>query len=690
MQLLKLKLRNFRIHKHRDFDFNSGVTAIIGPANGVGKSSIVEAIQFAFTGKVDAKNKEQVITLGEATGYVEATFELNGVQGTIERHLDSSKVILNYGEQGKKKKAADVLEMWKDLLQINPEIFENVIIAKQGQIPLLFTGDVATRTSAFQKIFLVPDTEKLRNIIWVDYIKKLPPPYPVEDLVHLQEEHRLKTIDFLNLSTELEVYNDVTIDKYEAATIQINEIKQAIINNQKIAEYQIERKTVENEYQVLKTEIEKIEEEIKNQPFSISDICNQILENDRIKTKIEQRTSLQDKLANIVAELATIDIEITLTRLAAVEEVYKGLQGEAYQLSNEITELKTRYSKYSKFEGKCNCPTCNHTIEDIVFLMNGIKTELETKTDRYNKVLAEQIVFANKIEPLKVTKDKFTKLHNDRSLIENQLIGLEDLVYSEEEQSMLREVEAKLNSLTSNLTDHKSKEVNKKQKLTSIDQMIDNLKHQFGDTVNLPAWLQALENAQVSFKLKLEEKQLINNKVYAVKGEINNLTQRFENTSVNKAKNDKRDSFEKILLALYDAFHINQFSRKVIQRYTAVVTDYLLDNLNKFNLPYMVTINDSFGIDVTDSKGYLLPKVSGGQEQMIGLCLRLALLQLFAQNFGMIIIDEGSTGFHKNSKEVYFEMIRNFPKEQIKQILIVDHDERLAEYVDNVIDLGVS
>ena len=179
MQILELSLHNYKIHRKLNLKFDSGVVGILGD-NGSGKSSIISAICFLFTGEVDTDRKSECLTLGETEGWVRGKFELNGKEGVLERHLNSSQISLTY-DGVNYRKASEVNQLWNELLQIDSTIFNNVIVAKQGEIQNLFSDETAVREKIFQKIFMVPPTEKIRNVIWDNYIKVCPPERPEED-----------------------------------------------------------------------------------------------------------------------------------------------------------------------------------------------------------------------------------------------------------------------------------------------------------------------------------------------------------------------------------------------------------------------------------------------------------------------------------------------------------------------------
>ncbi|MHA1770712.1 MAG: AAA family ATPase [Candidatus Thorarchaeota archaeon] len=75
--LSKLRLQNFRVFEDETFDFTEGVTAIVGP-NGSGKTTILEAIEFALFRKTKRKEKDlkfaEVIRHGAKHARVTLTF----------------------------------------------------------------------------------------------------------------------------------------------------------------------------------------------------------------------------------------------------------------------------------------------------------------------------------------------------------------------------------------------------------------------------------------------------------------------------------------------------------------------------------------------------------------------------------------------------------------------------------------
>ena len=82
MQILSIELKNIKSHRETRLDFAPGINVLSG-ANGVGKSTIFEAIGYTLFG-VDAQkfvgNVERFITIGAKKGEISVEFQLNDAQ----------------------------------------------------------------------------------------------------------------------------------------------------------------------------------------------------------------------------------------------------------------------------------------------------------------------------------------------------------------------------------------------------------------------------------------------------------------------------------------------------------------------------------------------------------------------------------------------------------------------------------
>ena len=79
MQILSIHLKNIKSHRELDLEFSSGINVLSGP-NGVGKSTIFEAIGYAMFG-VDAQsfvgNVDRFVSIGAKRGEIAVVFSVD-------------------------------------------------------------------------------------------------------------------------------------------------------------------------------------------------------------------------------------------------------------------------------------------------------------------------------------------------------------------------------------------------------------------------------------------------------------------------------------------------------------------------------------------------------------------------------------------------------------------------------------
>ena len=77
MQILSIQMKNIKSHRDKEYTFSPGINVLSGP-NGIGKSTIFEAVGYALFG-VDARdfvgNIDRFVTIGEKKGEVKVVFQ---------------------------------------------------------------------------------------------------------------------------------------------------------------------------------------------------------------------------------------------------------------------------------------------------------------------------------------------------------------------------------------------------------------------------------------------------------------------------------------------------------------------------------------------------------------------------------------------------------------------------------------
>ncbi|MFH0815694.1 MAG: SMC family ATPase [Methanobacteriota archaeon] len=141
---------------------------------------------------------------------------------------------------------------------------------------------------------------------------------------------------------------------------------------------------------------------------------------------------------------------------------------------------------------------------------------------------------------------------------------------------------------------------------------------------------------------------------------------------------------------------LDSFKRHVVARIRPVLTattSELLDKLSSGRYS-QVEIDEDYGIRVLDDgQAFGLERFSGGEEDMVNLCLRLAISQLIAERGGagglnMVVLDE-IFGSQDPGRRRSILLALNGLSGIFRQILLITHIEDMRESVSAVVQVGV-
>jgi energy-coupling factor transporter ATP-binding protein EcfA2 len=685
MQLLELSLRNFNVHRKVDLKFDPGVVGIVGK-NGSGKSSIISAICFLFTGDLDGDKKADRITVGETEGWVKGKFLLNGKEGTLERHLSVPKVSLTYDGMTYNK-VSEVNALWNELLQIDTTIFNNVIVAKQGEIQNLFSDESVVREKIFQKIFMVPETEKLRNTIWNKYVKECPPEKPEEDVQLL-----------ITSQTQVAKNRNEVLAKVETLTTKL--ASPAIIASIKDRLFFLDKCQQDSKKRPeLETEIYRTNEELRLLDGQI-ETSESVLENypdeEELRTKIGQLTMNKvvfGRKQSILREIENLDKQ-NLIDFAAVTKAKETLQQSNAHLYETLTEMNGKLrdiiaqkNHLSALEGHASCPTCKQDIPDSKQYLADLRVQesaLSTNATLTNSRYQAQM---KHLQQYNQELAKYEGLMGRKEYLVKELEPMSTLVFTDEELIQAQTEHKLVKDLQASLNDLRNRKVVLSSNVKVAEEKLKSLATHEGSAPieqELTMFREALE-LDDKRREEIGQFQLQSGKL---EHELVLLEQRINNSHVNSKYNAKRKSYLEALTNVYDVFATAKFPRRLIETYMDHVQVSLATYLEYFNLPYTVKVVDGFKIRLFTEHDKMLPSVSGGQEMMVGICLRLALHKMFAKAFPIWIIDEGTTHLSDDNRQNYFNLINELRNQKvINQIIIIDHDERLSEVVDQTIQL---
>jgi len=354
--ITKVILKNWRSHLDSEFKFSDGTNCFIGPM-GSGKTSVLDAICFAFFGTFPSLNQkklklEDVIMKKpkpKDMAEVDVFFELDGNEWSIKRTISkgrSTAELRKNGELIEGPQTSRVTEEVEKLLKIDYDLFTRAIYSEQNQLDHFLTIPKGQRMKKIDELLAIDKFEKARANSRT-LTNKI--------LSYIEEKRRL--LDTLS--------KDETIKRYEFIKNEISELKQKELTYKKqIREVQAKKKILEENLSVLKVQKQKLEELESTNQMLTGQI--NILENDLEKLK-ESLMEFSEK----TKEDLQIELKILSENLEKLKNSAQSDEATLSSLKDKISENKAR----SNFIEKQRMPELRMLIKEKSKIFAKIKDE---------------------------------------------------------------------------------------------------------------------------------------------------------------------------------------------------------------------------------------------------------------------------------------------------------------------------
>ena len=307
----RVELNNWKTHAHTEINFRKGTNVLIG-IMGAGKSSVMDAISFAFFGTFPAlKHKrvslEDVITNRPRemeSGEVLLEFSVGGNDYSVKRVVDrkgGSSALLKKNGENLQSQPERVNEEIERILGLNYDTFSRAIYAEQNRL---------------------------------DYI------------LELRKGDRKKQIDeMLNL--------DRFAGAEENATSLINSIRSAIEDEEKMLSG-IDADSSREQLKKLSEEREKMESQIKDMEGKAAD-GQKAVEKDKnelevYKKEYDRKKKIEAQISALAGRADTLRSEIAKIKKMGINE--EEVRREIGELEGKVTDLLEENEKLRKEDGE--------------------------------------------------------------------------------------------------------------------------------------------------------------------------------------------------------------------------------------------------------------------------------------------------------------------------------------------------
>jgi len=687
MLLKTLTLKNFRKFKDNVIEFPDGVTGVIG-LNGVGKSTIFEAISWVLYGSVAARTSSDQIKRQDAENneicMVSIDFIFEEEKIKIVRQMKGKNLTAQATATVNGKVAATGADIVSKFVQkklgMDFKSFFTSIFAKQKELNTLSSLNASERRPLILRMLGIDSLDEIIKEIRSDkkskdiLIEKLN-----DDLTDEKGIYK-KVIYQKEIKNNQEKKNEIDkkIKKIKVQTKNLkkkcNEFEKKSNENKKHyeklnreKEELSEKKTLFEKYNKIKSEIKELEIKMTNR--------NKRVESEQ--KKLKDLKNIENDFKSVESRFA--DVENYIERLVIIIEKNKA-SSERY--NEDLLDIQTKRKEIVKIGPNAKCPTCKRVLSDQYnILLEKFDKEIKEKGKKVDKFNKE----------IDLKKEEKNRIEREKSALRKKSNYL---------QTRLREkegIDTTIRLIKSEIKDEKSALENKKKILREIGK----LKFDLSEYKSLKKRLEhSYENYQNSIDLLNNKKdELSNIDLEKKQGEkklidqtIVNLRDKIKQLEEFKEKIKQEKNAVKYLGLLSDV--MTGFRTYLISRIRPTISSYASGFYRELtNGKYAeIELDEDYDVLIYDQgQGFGIERFSGGEEDLANLCLRLAISEVITERaggvFNFIVLDE-IFGSQDNIRRQNIMNALNSLSSKFRQIFLITHIEDVKNYVENVIQIS--
>jgi len=475
--------------------------------------------------------------------------------------------------------------------------------------------------------------------------------------------------------------------------------------------------------QTFLAKIEGLEKEIQEKTFQQEEVVKSGKEKRLIVDKIP---AIKDEIADLIKKIQEIEMK------TASEKKEKEVL--IFQNQKEIEKIQKQLSLIQEKGEEGTCPTCERTLKgEFDKVIGNFK-------DHIDVLEKEIVVLKSEYEKLNINMPEIKEFQKKKEEKDKEYVGLMNFQgqYEEEKRRFLvikAEIEIK--------TLEKSKI---REELTKIPKGFDNkalndlrekiipLRERYEQILSLKAELadfdkikKELEESvkvkqETEIKQKQAEKEL--KELYYSEEQFLKTEKAFQQSKeiFYNSKNElvKIESEEKNIKDKLDRIKKTEDSNKEKLKFVKEKQEKLdllveldrfygqfWEKLNNQARPEISELASKFLVDLTDGRyselelnekyeiclhddGEIKPVISGGEEDLVNLCVRVAISQIIAQRSGktlsLLILDEIFGSLDENRRSNVVNLLRNLTN-NFEQVILITHIEDIKDEIDNIITI---
>jgi DNA repair protein SbcC/Rad50 len=671
MIIKKISLENIRSYENHEIEFPEGSTLLSGDI-GAGKTSILLGIEFALFGLQPGKKGTALLKNGKDSGGASIEFEVEGKEIVIERKLKRGKTVSqDYcaitidGEKKElsvtelKDKILEILNYPKEFAKKQNLLYKFTVYTPQEEMKQIILQDSETRINTLRHVFGVDKYKKIIENSSVLFSK-------------IREERKISEAMTSNLEQEkmLLISKEEELESKRQNRISLEKELFEAREKKKIIEEEIEEVSKKRQEKI------KLQQEVEKTKIMISHKRSLISENIRSMNLIKSQLEEAGKIEFEESEILNLN-----STLKNMKEEKNKLDISNLELSSELNSLKSRIRDREEIKSKISkidlCPTCLQDVDSVYKsnVFNKMDSEISESTNRIKEISLEIQSLSKKIDfinfEISKTQDRIHSLNI-------QKIKLEGIKEKQQRMEELGKINLSLEKDSDLLEDH-----------------VENLKK---SVLEFSKFDTIYEEREKKWKESLQEERNSEVRVAEIKKEIDFFFQQIEELR------KRIESSEKIKERLNYLLNLeNWLSEKFLTVISFIEKNVMMKlkmEFSKFFAEWFgMLVSENFEVRLQDDFTPIIEQqdyeldyeyLSGGERTAIALAYRLALNQVInsllskIKTKDIVILDEPTDGFSATQLDKMRDVLQEL---NMKQLIIVSHEQKIEGFVENVIRL---
>ncbi len=689
MILKSIRLKNFRKFKDSYVEFPDGVTGVVG-LNGVGKSTLFEAVAWTLYGPVAARTSTEQIKREGATPSESCRVELDFIFDDDAYHVVREMSGKNLSASGSAtvngKLAVNGAEVLSKFIQkrlgMDWKSFYTSIFAKQKELNTLSSMNPSERRQLILRMLGINAVDEIISQIRSDMKEKK---NLIEnlagDLVNEHGQNKMKAFE-----QDIQLQQQKQKERFRCIEEQRKQLQKI---SEELSKIKKDCEVKKISYEKLMTSSEQLEEK-KSKSEKI-----QRLENDIkiLEKTFRERKETLEKLNEILRLFKNLDKELqdfekqqdknTILIQTVIKKKEQNSTLSA-RLREDIKELTAKKNSIEKMGPQAKCPTCERVLGDQQKkLIIAFTEDLDEKNHEAQRLLDEQ----------KELQREFDRYSREKQALQKKNIFLRSRVVEREKSlSTVRHTTQEMERENQEL-ERKKKDLKTLGTVDFDEKQYKLIRNQInkaytiyqGSLAQLYEIKEKQQTIAVEIKEQEGEKKLIEQRIKTYENNIEEQ-QRLEKKLENERTEAQRQNMLSEVMESFRTYLISQI-RPMLSAHASELFNELTDG--KYS---QIELDEDYDLIVYDHGApYSIERFSGGEEDLANLCIRLAISEIITERAGsvfqFVILDEIFGSQDQIRKQNIIKTLNGFAS-KFKQIFLITHVEDIKHFTEHTMTIS--